>query len=82
MSTNTKTAELQELVFSSFAEFGADAEQISLDAHLDAIGIDSLDLVELGQIVQERYGVKLVAEEFKDLVTVQDALTVIERRLP
>jgi acyl carrier protein len=81
MNGGVQSSELQTLVFEAFADFGADADSISLDARLEALGIDSLDMVELGQIVQDRYGVKLLAEEFKDLVTVGDALDVIERQL-
>jgi acyl carrier protein len=42
-----------------------DAEQIDLDAPLfgEGLGLDSLDMLELSLAIQQRYGVKLKADD-------------------
>jgi acyl carrier protein len=60
---------------------GIQAESFTPDATLQELDIDSLDLVEFRQIVEERYDVQLEREDFKDVVTVGHALDAILPRL-
>ena len=53
---------------------------IALDATFEALDVDSLDLVELGQIVQEEYGVEIKGEDMPKLKTVGDAVDLIAER--
>lgn len=62
-------------------EFGADAAQIQLDADFESLDVDSLDLVELAQIVEEEYGVQITGEDMKTLTTVGSAVDFVEKRL-
>jgi acyl carrier protein len=55
-------------------------EQLKPDATFEELDIDSLDLVELDQIVEERYGVRLGRDEMKDVRTVGEALDLIVAR--
>ncbi len=81
MSTTTITTEAVEArVREALIEFGAEADQISLDATFEALDVDSLDLVELGQIVQETYGVEIKGEDMPKLKTVGDAVTLVVER--
>lgn len=52
-------------------------EEIVPDATLEHLDIDSLDLVEVAQIIEERYDVRLEREDFKDVRTVGEAIDVI-----
>jgi acyl carrier protein len=81
MPQSIDTADLQQFVFKTLEDFGAEGENIALQATLEGLDIDSLDLVELGQVIEERYGVRLAAEEFKGVKTVGDALEVIRKQL-
>jgi acyl carrier protein len=82
MSTTTTTQQdLEGFVFDTLAEFGTDRDKISREARLEDISIDSLDLVELGQLVDERYQVRLEARDFEGVDTVGDALDVIAGKI-
>ena len=60
--------------------FGADRDQIKRDATWESLDVDSLDLVELAQIVEEEYGVKMKEEDMKELKTVGDAVDFVAER--
>jgi acyl carrier protein len=79
MSTVTKE-QVQERVVEALASFGPDASQITQSATFEELDIDSLDLVELAQIVEDEYGVVLKGEDMKELKTVGDAVELIASR--
>jgi len=77
----TITAEqVQSRVFAALEEFGADPDALALDATFESLDVDSLDLVELGQIVQEEYGVEIKGEDMPTLKTVGDAVALVVGR--
>jgi acyl carrier protein len=81
MANETVTREaVQTRVFAALEEFGADADEIKLEATFEDLDVDSLDLVELGQIVQEEYGVEIKGEDMPKLKTVGDAVDLIATR--
>ena len=57
--------ELALLVVESLNLEGVQADQIDLAAPLfgDGLGLDSLDMLELSLVIQQRYGVKLKADD-------------------
>jgi acyl carrier protein len=61
-------------------ELGAEVEGFDRDATFESLDVDSLDLVELGQIVQEEYGIELTTEDAQQLRTVGDAIDLIAQR--
>jgi acyl carrier protein len=79
MSTVTNDA-IQARVFEALEEFGAEPSELALDATFEALDVDSLDLVELGQIVHEEYGVEIKGEDMPKLKTVGDVVTLIADR--
>jgi acyl carrier protein len=81
MADTTITREsIQQRVAAALEEFGADADQIAPGATFEELDVDSLDLVELGQIVQEEYGVEIKGEDMPKLKTVGDAVDLIAER--
>ena len=81
--TETVTREaVQDRVFAALEEFGADPAEIKLDAEFEAIDIDSLDIVELAQIVEDEYGVELKGEDVEGIKTVGQAVELVVSRLP
>ena len=72
--------QVQARVVETLASFGPDADQITRESTLEELDIDSLDLVELAQVVEDEYGVVLKGEDMKDLKTVGDAVDLIVSR--
>ncbi len=79
MSTVTNE-QVETRVAEALASFGPDPSQITRDATFEELDIDSLDLVELAQIVEDEYGVILKGEDMKELKTVGDAVDLIVSR--
>lgn len=79
--SETVTAEqVEQVVRTSLESFGADPDEIKREAELTALDIDSLDLAELSQIVEEQFGVNLTSSDVKAIVTVGDAVDLIVER--
>jgi acyl carrier protein len=74
-------AEVQEFVFEALVSFGPEPDEVSRDATLEALDIDSLDLTELGQLVEEKYGIRLKPEDFEDVKTVGEAVDIIATKV-
>jgi acyl carrier protein len=79
MSTVT-TEQVEARVIDALASFGPDKSQITRSSTFEELDIDSLDLVELAQIVEDEYGVVLKGEDMKGLQTVGDAVDLISSR--
>jgi acyl carrier protein len=74
------TEQVEARVIEALASFGPDPEQITRESTFEELDIDSLDLVELAQIVEDEYGVVLTGDDMKELKTVGDAIDVIVSR--
>jgi acyl carrier protein len=61
-------------------EFGVPAEDVAAEATFEALGLDSLDVVELTLVLEEKTGVKLEDEELEDVKTVQDAIDKVKEK--
>ena len=61
-------------------EFGIEADQVTNEATFEALGLDSLDVVELTLVLEEKTGVKLEDEELEDVRTVQDAIDKVKEK--
>jgi len=74
------TEQVESRVVETLASFGPDVSQITRDASFEELDIDSLDLVELAQVVEDDYGVILKGEDMKELKTVGQAIDLIVSR--
>ena len=72
--------QVESRVVETLASFGPDASQITRDATFEELDIDSLDLVELAQVVEDDYAVILKGEDMKELKTVGQAIDLIVSR--
>jgi acyl carrier protein len=72
--------QVESRVVEVLASFGPDADEISRDSTFEELDIDSLDLVELAQVVEDEYGVVLKGDDMKELQSVGDAIDVIVSR--
>ena len=82
MSTTATRQEIEQRVFKALEEFGAEPDQIKPDAEFEAMDVDSLDLVELAQIVEDEYGVQLKGEDMEGVKTVSQAVDLVTSKLP
>ncbi len=82
MPTQVSTDNVEKVVFDGLAELGAERDSISREATFEDLDVDSLDLVELAQIVEDEFGVELGADDVKDLKTVGDAVDLVVARAP
>jgi len=73
-------AQIEKVITESLITFGADADQINRDAELEALDIDSLDLAELSQIIEEQFGVELTSTDVAEIRTVGDAIDLVAER--
>jgi acyl carrier protein len=80
MSTTITTDAVQETIFKALVEIGAEEALVTREAEFTALDIDSLDLAELSQIVEEEYGVTLKGADVAELKTVGDAIDLIVAR--
>jgi acyl carrier protein len=74
------TAEsVEEVIFKGLTELGAEGE-VARDSTFEQLDVDSLDLVELAQIIEDEFGVELQGEDVKDLRTVGDVIDLVVAR--
>ena len=81
MATTTTPQDIETTVIENLVAFGADADAVSRDATLEAIDVDSLDLVELTQVVEETYDIDLDGADFKKIKTVGDVVDLVVARV-
>jgi acyl carrier protein len=81
MATTVTREEIEQRVFKALEEFSAEPDQISPDAQFEAMDVDSLDLVELAQIVEDEYGVQLKGEDMEGIKTVRQAVDLVMSKL-
>ncbi len=80
MSTALETQQVEKTVIAALEQFGADPSAINRDATFAELDVDSLDLAELSQIVEDEYGVKFNSSDVESLKTVGDAVDFIVAR--
>jgi acyl carrier protein len=77
MSTATDVTQVEATVYKALETFGAEPTAINRDATFEELDVDSLDLAELSQIVEDEYGVKFKSSDVENLKTVGDAVDFI-----
>ncbi|MBJ7471435.1 MAG: acyl carrier protein [Solirubrobacteraceae bacterium] len=76
MSTTT---DIDTFVITTLQSFGTEAD-VTADATLEELDIDSLDLAELAQLVEEEVGVTLESKDLKEIKTVGDVIATVKAR--
>ena len=80
MEAAVTTDRVEKVIFDGLAEVGAERDQISREATFDALDVDSLDLVEIAQIVEDEFGVELEGDDVKDLRNVGEVVDLVVAR--
>ena len=71
---------VEQKVIDAIAEMGPEREQVTRDATFEELDVDSLDLVELTQMVEEEFGVQIKGEDAQQMQTVGDAIDFVVSR--
>jgi acyl carrier protein len=81
MAVTATREEIEGRVFEALEEFGAEPGEINPDATFESLDVDSLDLVELAQIVEDEYAVQLKGEDMEGVATVRQAVDLVVSKL-
>ena len=74
------TTEVEQRIYAALESFGAEPTEINPYATFQALDVDSLDLAELSQIVEDEYGVAMKSSDVERLKTVGDVIALIVER--
>jgi acyl carrier protein len=77
MATQVSTDNVEKTIYDGLVELGTERDALSREATLEDLDVDSLDLVELAQIVEDEYGVELKGDDVKDVKTVGDVIDLV-----
>jgi acyl carrier protein len=80
MATATTPETVEKTIVEALPQFGVEESEISRDATFEQLDVDSLDLAELSQIIEDEYGVKLKGEDVGKIKTVGDAVDLVVQR--
>jgi acyl carrier protein len=80
MPTTVTPQTVEDTVRHALTELGADEDLLTREATFEELDVDSLDLAELAQIVEEEYGVALKGDDVAELRTVGQAIDLIVAR--
>ena len=77
MATQVSTENVEKTIYDGLVELGTERDDLSREATLESLDVDSLDLVELAQIVEDEYGVQLKGDDVKDVKTVGEVIDLV-----
>jgi acyl carrier protein len=80
MSATVTREQVQPVVYDALADLGPEKDQITDTATWEELDIDSLDLAELSQVVEEEFGVRLKGDDVAKIKTVGEAVDLITER--
>jgi acyl carrier protein len=71
---------VEQTIVDAIAKLGPEPEDVTREATFEQLDVDSLDLVEVAQVVEEEFGVALKGEDMEKLRTVGDAIDLVVSR--
>ncbi|MGV1048129.1 MAG: phosphopantetheine-binding protein [Solirubrobacterales bacterium] len=77
MPTQVTTDNVEKTIYDGLVELGTERDDLSREATLESLDVDSLDLVELAQIVEDEFGVELRGDDVKDVKTVGEVIDLV-----
>ena len=77
MATQVTSDNVEKTIYDGLVELGTERDKLSREASLEDLDIDSLDLVELAQIVEDEFGVELRGDDVKDVKTVGEVIDLV-----
>ena len=80
MATAITEENVQKTVYEALPQFGVDESAITREATFEDLDVDSLDLAELSQIIEDEYGVALKGDDVGKIKTVGDAIDLVVQK--
>lgn len=80
MSTAVTAEQVEARVLAALVTFGAEPDVVSRDATWEQLEVDSLDLVELAQVVEDEYSVEITSQDMQHLLTVGHVVDLVVER--
>jgi acyl carrier protein len=77
MSATITAEQVEAVVYDALVELGPSRDELRRDATFEALDVDSLDLAELSQVVEEAFGVRLKGDDVASIETVGQAIDLI-----
>jgi acyl carrier protein len=71
---------VEKTVRDALAQFGPEPDEIKLDSTFEELDVDSLDLVELAQVIEDEYGIALKGDDVKDIKSVGEVIDLVVSR--
>ena len=80
MATTITPEAVEKVVREALPQFGVEPEDITREATFEDLDVDSLDLAELSQIIEDEFGVQLKGDDVGKIKTVGDAIDLVVNR--
>lgn len=72
--TTVTTEEIETLVMETLTSFGPERSTLTRTATLDEVDLDSLDVVELAQVLEDECDIEVDPEKYVGVVTIGDLI--------
>jgi len=80
MATTVTPEAVEKTVYDALPQFGVEESDITRESTFEELDVDSLDLAELSQIIEDEYGVQLKGDDVGKIKTVGDAIDLVVNR--
>ena len=67
-------------VIETIVSFGPEAGAVTRGSTFEELDVDSLDLVELAQVIEDEFGIALKGDDVKDIKTVGELIDLVVSR--
>lgn len=78
MSTAARE-QVEKVVFDALESLGCERADVSLETTFSQLDLDSLDIAELSQVVEDEFKVVIRGEDIKQIKSVGDLVGTVER---
>jgi acyl carrier protein len=80
MATATTPETVEKTDYDALPQFGDEESELTRDSTFEELDVDSLDLAELSQIIEDEHGVQLKGDDVAKIKTVGDAIDLVVSR--
>lgn len=80
-TTDTSPQVVEDTIMAAIKDLGAEPENVRRDATFEELDLDSLDVVEIAQIVEEKWGLEFDPQDFGNIKTVGEAIDLVVARM-
>ena len=80
-TAGTSAQVVEDVIFDAIAQLGPPRNSIKRESTFEDLDVDSLDLVEIAQVVDERWRIELEPQDLTNVKTVGEALDLVVARI-